>query len=197
MRLALNAVTITLIGFIPTLAAAQDWSGPYGYLGASNISGSQIEIAGGVVQDNANDDLEGDMVNFALGYTLQRGKWVFVGEIGLSTGKISFPGYPTDSIDQIMDAKLRVGYSFGKLLAYGSVGVAKSSRVMQAASGDEVDTTGTTYGFGLDYMVTGKMFVGVEYVHRNLEIAEGTTNFADDSYEQNVNAVGLRVGLQF
>lgn len=143
-----------------------DWSG--GYAGVAAVGYDFDGTVGGVAFD---DDAAGG--GAFLGTNFQNGNIVYGGELGLGTG---------GDVDYAVDLRGRVGYAAGRALPYLTVGYA----FVEADNGDDIE--GPTYGLGVDYLVTDRVFVGAEY--RRLDLEGGATDLDTDAF-------GLRVGFRF
>ncbi len=77
-----------------------------------------------------------------------------------------------------------------RFLVYGTLGYMHGT--MSDATTD-YDADGMTYGIGAEYMVTDRVFAGLEFQRANLV---GTYSAADD-LSADVDTLALRVGFQF
>jgi len=118
------------------------------------------------------------------GYNFQTGDMVIGAEVAAQRGTLDF-NPPVMTMDMLIDAKLRVGYSMGDALLFASGGYS---------------TVGTTAGFaakgwnagaGIDFAITDKFFVGGEYVYRNLPTAVPAI------FSASSHAGQLRAGIRF
>lgn len=183
---------------IAPAAAAADWSGFY---------------AGGMVSFNgtANDlsAYESDVFQFIapitgnasvggfVGYDFQFGSFVLGGELAITSRSVSFTNFPNQYFGPVTDLKMRAGYSFGKVMAYGVVGASFSTL---ADYGDspmlvEFKTTGLNYGVGVEYFVHEKMFVGAEFLARNL--SGNRESLPLFSISTTIQSAQLRAGWKF
>lgn len=152
-----------------------DWDGFYGGLVGGLHSG--VVTPGGF-------DFDGMSYGGFAGYNFQKGDMVVGAEVAAQRGTLDFAP-PTLTMDMMVDAKVRVGYSMGDALLFASGGYS---------------TVGTTGGFaakgwntgaGLDYAINDKVFVGAEYVYRNLPTAVPAIFSATSHSGQ------LRAGIKF
>lgn len=87
----------------------------------------------------------------------------------------------------VFDAKLRAGVEAGRALIYASGGFSMSS--------DDVGNMGTGWnaGAGIDYLVTDRVFVGAEYVYRDITDSLATPANWQDKF----HTFQLRAGFKF
>lgn len=177
-------------------AATNDWSGFYAGGLVSLDSSDDIEITTnaaitGVRPTDSNTSYGG----FA-GYNFQYGAIVYGGELAVSTGGIHSITEPNIHYETVYDLKARAGYNFGNVLVYGVVGNSFSnldwSVILQAPS------SGLSYGAGIDYRIGEHMFVGFEYLTRDLS-GDTTLSTADltQTATITIQSAQLRVGWQF
>jgi len=124
------------------------------------------------------------------GYNAQRGSMVFGGEAAYSTAGSYVDGF--DSAHSfIADLKGRVGFAVGQALIYGTVGY---SFTEWSTSGSYA-ASGLSYGAGLDYLLGEHLFVGAEYLVRDMSATR--SNDADQEGIAQINSAQLRVGWKF
>lgn len=127
------------------------------------------------------------------GYNKQMNALVFGGEIAYTTGDIVNSAFPAEHYGDRIDLKARAGYSLGRAMVYGVVGY--SFAEYNTVSGDIHPSTGLNYGAGVDYMVTDRVFVGAEYLMRNLS---GTgVSAPQNRADTDLSSAGIRVGINF
>ena len=179
-------------------ASAQDWTGAYGVLAVSDGSGTSKTFSSGVL--SSSFDISGHGVSLAYGYNVQNGALVYGGELAYDFGKTYFDGLPdTDNYDGMLDLKGRVGYASGKFVVYGVLGYSRSqSNYSLVTIDDPIAISGMSYGIGGDLAIGERVFVGLEYLRRNLEIGQGGIGgFPDDSEETDLKTISLRLGMRF
>ncbi len=105
----------------PVAAAASDWSGFY--------AGGLVSFDSGTVSAFTNDipgisrTLESNTAfGGFVGYNRQVNNLVFGGELAYTTGNIPVTGLLSSFVTDRVDAKGRLGYSFGSAFVYGVVG---------------------------------------------------------------------------
>jgi outer membrane immunogenic protein len=158
---AASAADIRLPYATPYLSSAHNWSGPYlgGQLGyqwgnATNNPARPSGIAGGV----------------RGGYNWQNGSFVFGAEADLNLSaaqdrfanwKFSNPWFGT--------VRGRVGYAFGNVLVYGTLGLAVGGGRVELGGASEARTlTGWTAGAGMEVALNNAWSARVEYLYIDL-----------------------------
>ena len=140
------------------------------------------------------DDLEdGTVAGIYAGYLMQRGSFVYGGE--LSYGAINgmqLTSGPDDEIDYVLDLKARGGFAANRALFYGVVGYSMSKLT---DNGSEFDVGGLSLGLGTEFAVSDRMTVGLEYLSRDLSGDDGGAIGIDS--DSRVDSISLRVGLAF
>lgn len=170
-------------------AVSADWSGPYVGLTYGRGSGWINDVF--IPYDVA----DGTLTGFLLGYNYQRGSLVFGAELSQSTGSglMIVPGAgDNDFFEALHDVRARLGYVVGKALLYGGVGYTEADLTVENGLG-EYTMSGMSYGVGIDYKVTDRVFVGVDYTRRNVTLDWIT----EDDVEASLDVLSLRAGLQF
>jgi len=164
-----------------------DWSGFYG--------GANVGFASGnLANPHVNDDLANNtLFGVFAGYNMQRGKIVFGGELDYSITPIELATF-SETLDNMIDAKARVGYAFGNALVYGVVGY--SAVTLEDGSGGAA-LSGVSFGAGVDYKIGSRYFVGAEYLARSLSGDFSPPGVNTAFSNQLISTVKLRVGISF
>lgn len=90
------------------------------------------------------------------------------------------------AVNTVFDAKLRAGVEAGRALIYASGGYSRSwDNAGNVGSGWNV-------GAGVDYLVTDSLFVGAEYVYRDITDTATPSNWRD-----RFHTVQMRAGIKF
>jgi len=176
--------------------AAQDWAGFY--VGVSANSNSGTSPAQPYVYDEGYQ-MGSDTTGGAFaGFRWNASDSVVMGfEIAMQgTITVDAPAAyaPIDdySFENLVDAKLSVGTSVGKALIYGFAGM--SSGILDSSGDDAYSASGMNYGVGVDYMVSDKFTVGVEYISRNMT---GYVSGGNPENLKNADTVSLRASFKF
>lgn len=169
-------------------AAASDWSGFYAGALVSFDGGDIQAIDGGVVGTFATLESTTGFGGF-VGYNKQVNALVFGGELAYTTGDVVAVGYPNSRYTDRIDLKARAGYSFGRVMAYGVVGYSFADFIDNSAP---FPSSGMNYGVGVDVMINNRLFVGAEYLMRDLS-GENGANRVDG----NLDSATIRAGFKF
>jgi len=171
-----------------TTAAATDWSGPYaGGMVGLNSGDFAYEFGTG------GDDIEGQTFGAFAGYNVQTGSFVFGGELAYAVGSVHGVQPQNESAEytDALDLKARAGYSAGSALVYGFAGY--SSGTWDNYGNTTTSADGNNYGVGVDLMISDSMFVGVEYITRDMRSDLGNGNAAIGTF----STINIRAGIEF
>lgn len=173
----------------PAAVDVHDWSGPYVGLSYGKTSGSLDYENPAFSYDVEN----GTSRSIYAGYLLQRGNFVYGGELAYSSLKdTQIVGFPAESYTKALDLKGRFGVANGRMLAYGVLGW---SKVDFERGATVTDFSGLAYGVGFAYAATNNIDVGLEYLSRTVD---GTSpNGAPQTVTIGLDTLSLRVGLSF
>jgi len=175
---------------VPMAAEITDWGGAY-----AGVTGSFVTSGTGTyLYPDPGDiyDFSGSAYGVFGGYNLQRGNLVYGGEIAAQFGTVELDNAVNSNFSNLIDAKARVGYALGGALVYGFAG-------FSTGAWDNLNSAGTTnpngfnYGAGVDFMVTEKLFLGAEYIARDM------TGWFENGNGINpvFSAVQVRAGMRF
>lgn len=200
MRRVVNCFLPVMFAGLPVASIAQDWSGGYSGLGLSASRGTETEAIDGA--QDIQEDIKGNQTALFAGYALQRGKIVYGGEVAYNHGRVVISEQSPDLnyIDRLFDLKARVGYSFGKVLVFGSAGWARADTYYAGVDGadEPLHASGLSYGLGANYAVDENWFIGGEVLQRKLNLGEGDIpGFEEWSTQWKFTTVQLRVGMRF
>jgi len=173
-----------------------NWGGFYigGQVSASTGTGTVYN--NDVLDPLFSGTLTGKQLGVFAGYNFNVGSFVLGGEAAYLKGQIAFDAYPAYYVDNMLDLKLRAGKSFGPVLVYGVVGGSFSH--YQRNTFETISTSGFNYGAGVDYQVSDRIFVGLEYLARDLMSAPSTRRIVPKTnYRHVLGSVQLRVGMRF
>jgi outer membrane immunogenic protein len=168
---------------------AMDWSGFYGGLGYGSSSG---DIDFTPAPARALDS--GNAASVFAGYLWQRDNFVFGGELAYTSLKDNVvTGFPTFELKNSIDLKGRLGLAANRMLFYGVVGYSMAS--YDEGAGDW-DPSGMSYGLGVDYQVSNRMTLGLEYLARDLS-GDNPDGLGLQEVDVKLDTLSLRVGFQF
>jgi opacity protein-like surface antigen len=209
--------------FIPAVDAEMispitDWSGPYAGGMAAMSTGLITEVfdfsAFNIIVptqtrtaaiptprvaliSESSYDVDGNMFGAFAGYNFQRGAIVYGIEGAYSAGSVRLDDSILSKWDyeftSIIDVKARVGFAAGNALIYGFAGGTASELTFTARSEEYLSPTGYNYGAGIDLMVTDKVFLGAEYIVR--ELSDDTDEFRN--IDATLQSVQIRAGMTF
>ena len=140
---------------------AYSWAGPY--------LGGNFGYAWGSV-DNAWAKPSGFIGGLQAGYNWQRGPWVFgvEGDIQGSSADDTFAAWKFSN-PWFGTVRGRVGYAFGNVLVYGTLGLAVGGGRVELGGASESRThTGWTAGAGMEVALTNAWSARVEYLYVDL-----------------------------
>jgi len=201
------AAALVAFGTISGAAQAQtDWSGFYSGLSYSDTNGAGIFGPPANIPGTASATQLGSF----SGYNFQNGNWVYGGELAIQagSGNLNVPAAPHQGtgIEVITDLKARLGYTYNNFLFYATVGA--SSDVIASDSPLSLNpyvltaTVGTNFGVGAEMKFDNGMFVGLEYLARDLTGDFGVFDpsfapFISGPFTLQNESVSVRVGWQF
>jgi outer membrane immunogenic protein len=173
-------------------AASTDFAGGYVGLSFGHVSGDVTEtlglVGGGTVSNDR--DIGGDQAHgIFAGYNWQRGNLVYGAE--LTAWAVSAPIVGPIELTTLTDIRGRVGFAAGNALFYGAVGWAWGTW-KNTSSGFDIGVDGHSFGLGVEYNVTERLFVGLDYTARSME---GSGPAID--LDMDVSTVALRGGFRF
>lgn len=185
-------LTLALVG-LGSAADAQDWGGAY--VGLQTASADSPVVFYGIGIPKSTPYPAGGHLNGVIaGYAHQAGNLVFGGEIAYLSGVSALDQHPATYFSDMLDLKLRAGYSFGRILPYATVGFSKSTWNNNKLI--PVDADGIAFGFGAEFQATDRIVVGLEYLNRNI-VADEIVEFPTDINESDFSTVSLRVAFKF
>lgn len=130
---------------------------------------------------------DGALYGGFAGYTYELGSGLVLGgELAGSTGTMSFAA-PPDLGVTLFDAKVRLGYAMGDALVYATGGYTFADY----DNGDQ--GAGWNLGAGVEYMVTDSIFIGGEYLYRDITDTQNTP----EAWEDKFGTISARVGFRF
>lgn len=154
-----------------------DWTGPYfGVLGGWSMG-----------DRTAVDDFDGLLYGGFAGFNYQFDNNMVLGaEVAATTGEQEWGLGGTRDATYI-DLKARVGYGMDRALVYASGGYSFANY----SGGDE--GAGFNVGAGVDFLVTDNIFVGAEYIYRDIE----DTVVDPAAWDEQLGTIQARVGITF
>lgn len=162
-----TVLTILCSGNCATVA--QEFEPRTSTSGVADFSGVGLGVDAGVGLGSAGQVNASGIIGGAhAGYNFQAQRLVGGIEVDFLTSRIRSGRSVAMSFNQtfLSSARVKAGYVFGDLLAYGTLGWAYSTSSYRDISGSANKTIkGTAFGGGLEYAVTRNLSVRGEYIH--------------------------------
>ncbi|HID39959.1 MAG TPA: porin family protein [Calditrichaeota bacterium] len=188
--------TVLTVSFA-TSATAQEapsvnWGGFY-------LGGTLNKASG--TQDYVNPDFHYELDGISslggfVGYNIQRSRYVYGVELGVTGAGsgLSPEGFLGEDHGNITDIKARAGIAVNKALFYGVLGYSKTSYDNNVNPAVTMD--GISYGVGVDYMINKKLFIGTEFLIRDIE-GPGNVSQPLQTRETKIKSLSIRIGWKF
>ncbi len=146
-----------------------------------------------VIYPAAGDPSDGFGYGGFIGYNyVMDGGFMIGGEVAGSIFNFDPTSGATGVDGTMFDAKLRVGFEMDRALVYASGGYSMLSGDYLSTPATPIEGTGWNVGAGIDYLVTDSVFVGAEYVYRDI-----TDSAATPAWESQSHAFTVRAGIKF
>ncbi len=192
--------------------ALYNWTSVYvgvhgGYASGDLDWRSNYPLYGSTTERPTGFDVGAGIWGTQIGYMVQRGNWVFGGELSLSSGfdkdiKQGVDLYGGNDVgtmsarmSYLVMSSTRVGYSWGNVLGYAKVGMAGA--MISLKTDDNVPTdwlsrsrhfyTGWVFGAGFDYQIMPNLLLGVEYNYVTLDGSASTQISNGDSFRSRID----------
>jgi outer membrane immunogenic protein len=136
-------------------ATAKDWTGPY------------VGLNGGVGLGSAGGATSGFLGGLTAGANWQTGQAVFGAEGDLDYGDVGRTNFASRYDERWLGTiRGRIGYAFGRFVAYGTGGLAWTSATLENSLGGNASNAhlGWTIGAGLEAAVTDTVSLKAEYL---------------------------------
>src|ERR1700722_1315871 len=168
---------------------------------AADFSGVEIGVdAAAALGSVGGANLSGPAGGAHIGYNLQNGALVGGVEVDAIFGSISSGSFGSGSFNQdfLSSARVKGGYAFGNLLAYGTIGWAYSTTSYQDPSGTANNTIrGEVFGAGLEYALTRSVSIRGEYLFYDFGSATYVTPLASRSLSTSTSLLRAGASLHF
>ena len=183
---------INIVAPSPPTIAPVSWAGPYvGGLVSFNGSGEYTLLDVGEPVSVFRFDGNTSFGGFA-GYNVQKGAFVYGGEVAANSGGLGDAG-AGESFGPIFDVKARAGFALGNALIFGVAGGSFAN--FNVPPTETFATSGFTFGAGIDFKINQHMFIGAEYLVRDL--SGGSNEDGDASITTSLQSTQLRIGWTF
>jgi outer membrane immunogenic protein len=169
----------------PAVLSPPPTSGFSGFYGALSFGSTNGTLT---VPPLGSDVDRGQALGLVSGYNWQRGALVYGGEVRVmqASGADWPAGGGIEAYDALFDLRGRAGLSRGDVLVYGALGVSWGSATPSAPA---QDTDGLTFGLGVEYNVTERLFLGADVSRRDLS--------GNGGVEAEIDTLTLRGGFRF
>lgn len=175
-------------------AQSLDWSGFYGGVMAGKTTEEEDLYDGGVL--SSTYDYDGGYTGLFAGFNAQNGQVVYGGELAYSPGDVDDPASHSIVHSKYLDLKGRVGYATDPVLFYGVLGYSWANMVESPGNVDET-IKGLNYGLGVEYQLNNRVFIGAEYLRRNLDVDYTSSGFPTFTGDVASKSFSLRLGMIF
>jgi len=180
MAQAASAFDLNSVTPVPAPPQKPDWAGFYFRGGGSDsVPWTTLAPSSGFAASGAS----GRQVNDSFGYNFQSGNFVFGLEGSLAAanfdGRFTAPYLPglttaawSPNMNWLGTVTGKIGYSFGQWLPYAKAGFASAEvgsplqgAAQLGAFSQGTQLNGWTAGVGLEYQITPKLSLGLEYLY--------------------------------
>jgi opacity protein-like surface antigen len=179
-----------------------DWGGAYAGIMGAMTSGEHYDYPSDLPTTIETYTLEGTMYGAFAGYNIQRDSFVYGIEAAYSLGSIkSEPlGLWPLEYNSFIDLKARVGFATGNALIYGFAGGSMAEyQYFTGGFGSEIgypiSPVGISYGAGVDLQLTDQIFIGAEYIVRQL--SDPLEDYETYTMDNDIQAIQVRAGYRF
>lgn len=191
LSLALAASSARADGLYPNI------TGPYG----ADFSGFEVGPDVGLGLGTASSaSVTGPVGGAHLGYNLQTGRIVggVEGDMmfsGMSSGSLGSASFGQDFLGS---ARVKGGYSFGDIMAYGTIGWAWSNTSFHDLGASSSETVkGLAFGFGAEYAITRNFSLRAEYLRYEFGNANYVTPASAQTINTSTNLLRLGANVHF
>jgi outer membrane immunogenic protein len=172
-------------------------TGPYG----ADFSGVELgPDLGGALGSAGSANISGPAGGAHIGYNFQASRLVGGVEADGMFGSIRSGTLGSASFDQrfLSSARVKGGYAFGDLLAYGTVGWAWSTTDYHDLGGsDSATVNGVAFGLGVEYALTRNVTLRAELLRYDFGGATYTTPFESQSLTTSTNVARIGASVHF
>lgn len=187
-----ETTTVEPVVAAPVAKAPVEFAGFYGGLSVGSASADGTLTFGTTVGPDPNPYEPSSETAYGAfaGYNFQNGSFAYgVDAQYLSLGDLEdlFA-----EIGDVWDLRARAGVQSGSFLFYASLGWSWAS-VTQTGSGAGSTLDGMNYGLGLEYQTGSALFLGADYIMRNID---GSVNDFQQ-LDADVDTLSVRAGFRF
>jgi outer membrane immunogenic protein len=190
---------------VATPAFAQDFASRTSTGGTADFSGVGLGIDAGLGVGSASNvstsfDASGLIGGGHVGYNFQAQRIVGGAEVDFLTSRMRSGTVLSMSFRQtyLSSARVKAGYVFGDLLAYGTVGYAYSTASYRDFSGASDKTIkGAAYGGGVEYAMTRNFSIRAEYIRYDFGTQTYVTPVSTLPISTNTNLLRAGASVHF
>ncbi|MCK4861381.1 MAG: outer membrane beta-barrel protein [Rhodobacteraceae bacterium] len=173
------------------------WGGFYTGSTSSNSSGDLTYYDGPDSYFSGPFDIDGPSIGAFAGYNIQGDTFTYGIEVAYMGSEVGIPPLYSQSFSDFTDIKFRAGFAGDRTMIYGVVGQTYATWHDGGAL-DTFTAKGMNYGVGIDFRIMGQIFVGAEYLVRDLTGYYGTDSPSNGWHiDFNEESLQLRVGINF
>jgi opacity protein-like surface antigen len=196
LMLAHTALAADLGGYQGNSAPSS--SGPLNYI---DFSGINLGVDAGIGVGSAGSaNTSGTLAGLHIGYLFQAVRLIGGIEVDTMTTNISTGKLTSSTYDQnfLSSARIKGGYVFGDLAAYGTIGYGYSTSAFKDNSGSSSSTLrGNVYGFGAEYAITHSITLRAELLRYNFGDHTYTTPTTTTNLATTTNLLRLGASVHF
>ncbi len=135
-----------------------------------------------------------------IGYNFQAGRLVGGAETDFIASGIKSGSLNTTTFKQnfLTSARVKAGWAFGDLMAYGTIGWGYSTSKLTDARGGASETIkGAAYGVGTEFAVTRNLFLRAEYLRFDFGAQSYTTPLSTTAISTSTNLLRAGASVHF
>jgi len=168
---------------------------------SADFTGVGLGVDAGVGLGSAGGGNASGMIGGAhIGYNFQANRLVGGAEADFLTSGIKSGGLNPTSFQQnfLSSTRVKAGWAFGDLLAYGTVGWAYStSKLTDPTGSSNKSIKGTAYGAGAEFALTRNAFLRMEYLRYDFGAQTYVTPLSARTLSTNTNLLRAGASVRF
>ena len=168
---------------------------------SADFSGVGLGVDAGVGLGAAGEgNASGAIGGAHIGYNFQANRLVGGAEADFLTSGIKSGNFGANSFQQnfLSSARVKAGWAFGDLLAYGTIGWAYSTSKFTDATGtSNKSIKGTAYGAGAELALTRNLFLRAEYLRYDFDAQTYVTPLSARTLSTTTNLLRAGASVHF
>ena len=168
---------------------------------SADFSGVGLGVDAGVGLGAAGEgNASGAIGGAHIGYNFQANRLVGGAEADFLTSGIKSGNFGANSFQQnfLSSARVKAGWAFGDLLAYGTIGWAYSTSKFTDATGtSNKSIKGTAYGAGAEFALTRNLFLRAEYLRYDFDAQTYVTPLSARTLSTTTNLLRAGASVHF